>query len=273
MNFKSYDCMNKAQIDELYNNTQAIDDFSEILRDFQWRSRKTYEQHNWKRDLSYGDKPRERYDFYKSDSDDAPTYIFIHGGYWSNCCKEDFSFISEGPIAKGMNVILVEYTLAPEVTMTEIVQEISRFIESVTTDRHKLDISHSPLYLAGHSAGGHLAALHRGHSNISKVHMISALVDLKPISLSWLQDSLRLTPEEIDLYSPLLNVQKGNATLVCVGANELSELRYQSTNYAVLCENKGEDVGLLHIPGATHFSILNDIADPNGCQMSLLMRM
>ncbi|ROR06238.1 alpha/beta hydrolase [Erwinia sp. JUb26] len=273
MNSILYKNMNKEELDAAYNNTKAIDNFPEVLRDFQARSLKTYNKHSWVRDLTYGNKPRQRFDFLSRGVANAPTYIFIHGGYWSNCNKEDFAFIAEGPVAHGMNVILAEYTLAPEATMTDIVNEIKMLIENVIADKHKLGLSNSPLYLAGHSAGGHLSALYRSHPGITKVHTISALVDLKPISLSWLQDNLKLTAEEINKYSPLLHIQKGSPTLISVGASELSELVRHSTDYAVACEKVGENVGLIHVPQATHFSILTDLADPNGWQIRALMSM
>ncbi|MFG1173990.1 alpha/beta hydrolase [Erwiniaceae bacterium CAU 1747] len=265
--------MNKEEIDAAYNNTKAVENFPALLGECQARSATTYRQHHWVRDLPYGNKPRQRFDFLSSGVPDAPTYIFIHGGYWSNCNKEDFSFIAEGPVAHGMNVILAEYTLAPAATMTEIVNEIEMLMDNVISDKHHLGLSDSPLILAGHSAGGHLAALFRSHAKIARVHMISALVDLKPISLSWLQEKLKLTVEEISLYSPLLQIQKGAPTLISVGAKELSELVGQSTDYAVACEKMDENAALIHVPQATHFSVLNDLADPNGCQLGALMRM
>lgn len=265
--------MSEEEINAAYNNTKAVDNFTELLRDFQDRSIKVYHKYNWVRDLHYGRESRERFDFLSCGISNAPTYIFIHGGYWTNCTKEDFSFIAEGPVTNGMNVVLVEYTLAPEATMTDIVQEIKLLIEHIISDKSNLGLSESPLYLAGHSAGGHLSALYRSHSRISKIHMISALVDLNPISLSWLQNSLKLTSDEISLYSPLFNIQNGAATLISVGARELSELIRHSTDYAVACEKNGEKVGLIHLPDATHFSMLNDLADPNGWQLRALMKM
>lgn len=268
-----YRNMTKTELDLSYNNTQAADNFPEMLREFQMRSRNTYNTYNWKRDLRYGNKPRERYDFLSCGINNAPTYLFIHGGYWSNCVKEDFAFISEGPHAYGMNVILAEYTLAPDATMTEIVNETGMLIEHVIADTDNLGISGNPLYLAGHSAGGHLSALYRSHPGVSKVHMISALVDLEPISLTWLQEKLNLTADEISAYSPLLHIQKGAVTMISVGAKELSELVRHSTDYAVACEKVGENVGLLHLPEATHFSVLNDLAEPDGWQINALMKM
>lgn len=67
--------------------------------------------------------------------------MFIHGGYWSNCTKEDFAFIAEGPLARDLNVVLVEYTLAPEATITEIVDQIGQLLEHLAADRDGLGLA------------------------------------------------------------------------------------------------------------------------------------
>ena len=45
--------------------------------------------------------------------------MFIHGGYWQARAKEIFTVMAEGPMAHGINVALIGYTLAPEATLDE----------------------------------------------------------------------------------------------------------------------------------------------------------
>ena len=75
-------------------------------------------------DLAYGPRPRNRIDFIKCDPPRAPTLVFVHGGYWQMRAKESFAFAATGPLAAGINVALVGYTLAPAASMDEIVAEI-----------------------------------------------------------------------------------------------------------------------------------------------------
>ncbi len=84
------------------------------------RLRKRYPGHL---DLRYGPRERNRIDFLKA-AENAPTLLFIHGGYWQNRAKEVFTVFAEGPMAHGINVALIGYTLAPEATLDEIVAEI-----------------------------------------------------------------------------------------------------------------------------------------------------
>src|SRR5712691_1301938 len=54
----------------------------------------------------------------------AATLAFIHGGYWQMNAKESFAFIAEGPLAHGINVAALGYTLAPDADIDRIVGEI-----------------------------------------------------------------------------------------------------------------------------------------------------
>lgn len=259
-----YRGMDRPALDAAYDNTKAIPDFPAVLADFRARSAALYAAASCRRDLRYGDHPRERYDWIACGQPDAPTFVFIHGGYWQNCDKEDFAFIAGGPLARGFNVVLVEYTLAPEASMTRIVGEIGRLLDHLAADRDGLGTAGRPLVLSGHSAGGHLTAQFRAHPAVTAALPISALVDLEPIALSWLDDKLRLSAQEVDAYSPLRHVGKGAPTVVAVGGAELPELVRHSDEYAAACATAGEPVELIHLPDCTHFSVLDDLAHADG---------
>ncbi len=113
---------------------------------------------------------------------DAPTVVYIHGGYWQTLSKEDFAFVAKGPLELGYNVVLAEYTLAPQSSMTQIVQEIGRLLDHLSANRDELKIGRGPVCLVGHSAGGHLSLVHRSHPLLAHTMAISPLVDLEPIS-------------------------------------------------------------------------------------------
>lgn len=268
-----YRDMDRAALDAAFDNTKAISNFPAVFARFQHDSQETYSTYGGRRDLRYGEKARERYDFIPSGRAAQATYIFLHGGYWSHCAKEDFAFIAGSLVPNGINVALAEYTLAPEISVTGIVEEIGGLIQHLSDDRDRLGIETLPLYLGGHSAGGHLALMYRAHPAISRVHAISPLVDLEPMRLCWLQDSLKLTYEETRTLSPIRHIKPGAPTMISVGADELIGLRSQATEYALACEAAGERIGLLHVPGCTHFSILEDLANPVSWQLEAFLKL
>jgi pimeloyl-ACP methyl ester carboxylesterase len=266
----SYRGMDRAALDLAYNNVQAEPGYQPKMERFKEQSDTFYRSVTAKRDIAYGERPRQRFDWLSCGQAAAPTFVFIHGGYWQNYTKEDLAFVAKGPLARGFNVALAEYTLAPEATMTEIVGEIGLLLDFLQAHEGEAGFGGRPVCLCGHSAGGQLAALHRGHPAVTLTLMISAIFDLEPIALSWLNEKLGLTREEVVRYSPILQIASGAPTIVSVGEAELPELIRQSNDYAATAKGQEKSFTFLALSGRTHFSILDDLADPNGIHMTVV---
>ncbi|WP_144141934.1 alpha/beta hydrolase [Paraburkholderia sp. BCC1884] len=265
-----YRGMDQTALRAAYDNVAAVADVAARMLGFQARSAALYSATTCRRDVQYGPQPRQRFDWLPCGRPDAPVFVFIHGGYWQARSKEDFAFVASGPLGCGFNVVLAEYTLAPEASMTGIVGEIGALLTALAEDREGLG-TRGPICLAGHSAGGQLSALYRAHESVVHAMPISALVDLEPIAMSWLNDKLQLTPEEIDAYSPMRHIGHGVPMTISVGTAELAELVRHSEEYATACRQAGERVEFVPLPGCNHFTILDDLALPDGVQMRALL--
>lgn len=267
--------LTQAQRDAAYSNSGAVGNFPEIMARFQAHSQAFYAAHNCQRGLRYGPGERQLFDWIPARvTGPAPVFIFIHGGYWQYCVKEDFSFVAQGPLAHGMHVALVEYSLAPQARMTDIVADIGAFLDHVEERRDGLNIDGRRVCLSGHSAGGHLTAVHRDHPLVTHTLPISALVDLAPIRQTNLNHALGLSDEEVQRFSPLRHLHSGQKPCaVAVGGAELPELQRHSQVYADAAVQCGQPVSLLTLPGLHHFSVLDDLADPGGLQVSALLEL
>lgn len=259
-----YRGMDRDALGRAYNNSAAVPDAADKIADFLGRSAAVYASFDVKRDLAYGDGARQRLDWIAGPRVGAPTFAFIHGGYWQSRAKEDFAHIAAGPLARGFNVALIEYTLGPEARMGEMVDEIGQAVDFLASCTADWGADPRRLCLAGHSAGGHLAACHRNHPAVSLVLGISGLYDLEPIRLGPLNDKLDLSPDEVAAHSPERRIAPGARTLLTVGAIELPELIRQSTDYAVALRRHGERVEEIAAPGRDHFNVLETIATPDG---------
>ena len=264
--------MTRPELDLAYSNSSRVADFPGLMQQMRAESAAFYAARDCRRDLRYGPGPRETFDWFSCGADGAPTLVFVHGGYWQSCDKEDFAFVAAGPLQRGFNVVLAEYRLAPDTDMTGIVAQIGALLDHLAQDPAGLGTRGRPVCLSGHSAGGHLAAVHRSHPAVESVLAISGLYDLLPISLGALNDKLRLTAQQVADHSPQVHVTKGAPMVVAVGANELPELIRQSDDYAQVCTQAGERVQLLHVPGRDHFNILHDLADPDGHMLQALIQ-
>jgi len=263
--------MTRAELDVAYNNVKAEPDSAGLMERYREKGRALYQSIAVVRDVSYGPGPRQRFDWVFCDRPAAPTFVFIHGGYWQNYTKEDLAFVAYGPVAHGFNVALAEYTLAPQASMTQIVGEIGSLLDHLASTESPAGFGGRPVCLCGHSAGGQLAALHRSHPAVQVTVAVSGLFDLEPISLSWLNDKLQLTPTEVGDYSPLRQIRRGSRTIVAVGSVELPELVRHSAEYAEACCGKGEAASYLLLPDRTHFTILNDLAKPYSALLSAVL--
>src|SRR5207302_11378690 len=120
------------------------------------------------RDISYyqgarGDEFRHRLDLYlPKGKKDYPVAVLIHGGAWvmgDNRCCGLYSAVGEFLASRGVGVALPNYRLSPGVKHPEHVKDVARAFAWARTHIADLGGCPSQVFLAGHSAGGHLAAL------------------------------------------------------------------------------------------------------------------
>ena len=144
--------LDRASLDKAYNNAAAVANSAAMVAAWEHRSALLRQQYGGVFDLCYGPRPRNRIDFLKSGTPAAPTLIFLHGGYWQMRSKDAFTFVASGPLSAGINVALVGYTLAPEVSMDEMVSEIRRALDWLASDLPGLGAVPSKIILSGWSA-------------------------------------------------------------------------------------------------------------------------
>jgi arylformamidase len=260
-----YRGMNRAALDAAYNNGAAVADRAYWIARWKEKSAALRASRGARLDVVYGPRPRERLDYFASGIAGAPLFVFIHGGYWQSNEKETFAFVAEGPLARGIDVALLGYTLAPEVRLTDIVDEMYQALTYL--DQHASDFGFDRLKIvvAGWSAGGHLTAAVADHPAFCAGMPISGIFDLEPIALNYLNEKLQLDANEIATQSPLRTLSDKSPPLrVFVGGAELPELRRQSAEFAAAARARGLPVRLSELPGHHHFSILDEIARPDG---------
>lgn len=264
--------MNRAALDAAYNNRAAVPGFDAIAEKRKQRSAHVRRTRLGRFDLPYGEGARERLDFFPAYRPDAPILAFIHGGYWQAGDKESSSFLVEGPLAHGIAVALIEYTIAPEAEMDRIVGEIRRAVDWLAAHAASLGGNARRLYVCGHSAGGHLTAMMLDKPAVAGAIAISGLFDLEPIRLSYLNDKLGLTAACARRNSPQFHLPAEAPTLVvAVGAAELPELVRQSADYSAALRARGLPIRYLPLPGHDHFTILDELANPEGALCAAML--
>jgi acetyl esterase/lipase len=264
----TYRGMDRAALDAAYNNSAAIggmDARDRFIAEVTKRSAALAAKTGAQRNLAYGSAPRQTLDFFSCGKAGAATLAFIHGGYWRSTEKEAWGYVAEGPLAHGLHVANIEYTLAPQIRMDGIVAEIRQTIAWLRANLGRLGGDPGKLYIAGHSAGGHLTAMAIAEPGVRGGIAISGVFDLEPILISSMNADIRLDENEAKRNSPQFNLPaKAPPLIVAVGGGELPEFLRQSEDYHAAWTAKGLKGKLLKLGTHNHFSVLEDLANPQG---------
>lgn len=255
------------------NNGVHVPESVDLVAGWEQRSTEMRARHSDHLDLRYGPRERNRIDFFKA-ADKAPTLLFIHGGYWQTRAKETFASFAAGPMAHGINVALTGYTLAPDATLDEIVGEIHAAIDHLAGRLPALGGDGGDIVVSGWSAGGHLTSMALSHPKVRAGMAISGIYDLEPIRHSYLNVKLKLDGPMSKRNSPMAQAGGVKKPLsLVVGDAELPLLRKQTADFAGHRARYGLPVTYEEIPGANHFSIMNELASPAGRVTTLIRQL
>jgi arylformamidase len=262
------------EVERGYNNRAAVSDHPQWFARWAEGSREARERYAPTLDLRYGPNPKETLDLFVPAGDARGTLLFIHGGYWRALDKADHSFVAGPVVEQGFAVAVINYDLCPQVSIAVIVDEVRRAVAWLVRDGARHGAEPSRIVVAGHSAGGHLAAMtlatpasafgtspHPVRAAVS----VSGVHDLEPMVLFSFNADFRLDAAEARRLSPVRLSPATNAPLlVAVGGDETGEfLRQSQAMWDAWPQNRPEgDGGPLRLPGKHHFSVVFDYADP-----------
>jgi arylformamidase len=271
-----YRGMDRAALDAAYNNTAAVGiaKREEYVAGWVARSNALRKARPARLNEPYGEGARQRIDMFSCGTPGAPTLVYIHGGYWQMNDKDPSAFVGEGLLPAGFNLALVEYTLAPAARLDQIVAEVRAAVAWVIAHAKEYGGDPARVFVSGHSAGGHLTAMAMNDRRVAGGIAISGIYDLEPIRLNYLNDKLGLDPAETERNSPMRHLpSEAGPLVVTVGLGELPELVRQSEEYAAAWTKKGLHGRYLPVSKHDHFSILEELAQPQGVILKALKEM
>jgi acetyl esterase/lipase len=118
-----------------------------------------YRRHS---NIHYGAGSQHRLDVYVPNSlpmKPSPLFVFWHGGRWTFGDKGDYRFVGAALAELGYVTVIANYRHYPEVKMPGFMDDAARAALWASVHAEEFGADPKRLYLMGHSAGAHLAAL------------------------------------------------------------------------------------------------------------------
>ena len=216
------------------------------------------------RDQRYGDGPRQVADLFPASRPGAPIVLFFHGGFWRALSKDHVGHIV-GPLSQaGVAAVLPGYDLCPSVPLRTVALLWAR------QQAARLNGDPDRIYVAGNSAGAHLAAMMLAEdwtrhglarAPIAGAILVTGIYDLRAILRIQVNEDVRLAAEDVPALSPqFLPLQCRVPAIVAVGGAEPPLWIEQSRRFAAKLSATGADVRLMEVPGLHHFSITQSLS-------------
>lgn len=283
MTYRNYD---REGLDAQYNLRLLVENVPGYFERWQRWSGNSRRRLAGTLDVAYGEKPGERMDVFASSRSGgaAPVHVFIHGGYWHSRDKAEFSYLAEGLVEAGTVVVLLNYSLAPEADMDEIVRQNRAALVWLWHRAGDYGGDRERIFVSGHSAGGHLAAMMAitdwpafdpdlPVDLVKGGCAISGIYDLEPIRLCYLNDIVGLDGDMAARNSPIRHIPPRAAPLIlCVGGDETPEYQRQQAEFADAWRQAGHGLALVEAPGHHHFTVVDELGRAGSALNSALRR-
>lgn len=268
------DAGDDVRIDEInrqLNVSSAIPDFDDHTA--LWtQSSESYREH-WPdahMGVRYGANDNCTMDLFRnsySTSELQPVVVFFHGGYWRRFSGRDFSFVARPLNAVGAMVAVVDYPLVPRVSFAGLIESCIEAVSWVVRSIEQYGGDPEYVLLLGHSAGAHIGAVLANHdwedpavpASLKMMMGISGLYDLQPVQASFLNETLQLTCQDVERYSPSQGSVSPIPTVLAVGGLETDIFREQAVQFAASRTSAGCPTDVVVLDGLNHMQTLTEL--------------
>jgi len=228
------------------------------------------------RDISYGPDSRNKLDQYKPQSASlGKVLIFVHGGSWTNGSKDMYVELGKTFARHGIETLVINYRLAPGNNYSNMASDVTQAVAWAVKN------CRGEIYLMGHSAGAHLAAL-----VCSDTRYFQALQLKDPVKGVIVDDAFGLDLNDYFAFisspyaahyipafgrdesswkdaSPILHVARGNTTkfLVLSGSNTYKPIKTGSRKFYEKLKKESIAVTGYVIAGKGHQEMITGLKD------------
>jgi arylformamidase len=270
-----YGKYDQAGLDAQFNLRARFPDHPQFMAAWAREGEAERKKPGWQLDLAYGPSPAEKLDLLlptTAKERRAPLLVFIHGGYWQFLDKRDVDWMAPPFAAQGVAFAAINYALAPMVGLDEIVRQVRSALAWLWRNAPALGCDPHRIYVAGHSAGGHLTAMLAATDwaglgglpadLVKGAFPISGIYDLEPMRLCYHNAALKMDAATAARVTPQHMKPHTQKIWFTVGSKETDEFQRQQKELAAAWKRSGADVTVVEAAGLHHFDILEKFCDP-----------
>ena len=225
--------------------------------------------------FSYGSHPRQALDVYRPVERGLapePVVVFFYGGRWQSGNRRDYAFIAHTLAEKGIVTVVPDYRVYPEVRFPSFVQDGADAVKWVKRNISSYGGDPERVFLMGHSAGAHIAAMIAFDEHYLGRPMDSGMLagfiglagpyDFLPLSSRTLKD-LFGPPDRYPDSQPVNFVDGGESPALLLHGDEDSTVWPRNTiRMAAAIEQAGGSVTTHVYPEVNHVEIIGALAKP-----------
>jgi acetyl esterase/lipase len=217
------------------------------------------------KDLPYvdnGDPAKQRLDIYRPD--DGKTHavvVFVHGGAWVRGDRSQYPAIGGRLAAAGLVVVVPSYRLAPKHPHPAQIEDAAAAVAWTVKNIARHGGDPKRIFLAGHSAGGHLVSLLATNPQWLAKHELKPADFRGVLALSGVYDVALVanlfgpSPESIQAASPLRHTSGALPPfLVTYCEFDYAFLPQQARLFDAALRRSGQRSRLVFVPGENHIS-------------------
>lgn len=263
----------QEELDREYDQSSLVPNVSEIQKKNGEDSARIRAGMECILDVSYGPTVLERLDVFPAAEKGAPVVVYHHGGAWTRSSKDQCSYVAPPFVAAGVNVVVLDFNLAPQVSLDEIVRQNRAGIAWAWHNAAEYGWDRDRIHSVGHSSGGHICGMMlvtdwEGMYGlpadvIKSAAPCSGMYDLEPVRFSHRNSYLDLTEKAADRNSSIRHIPgKGFPITVAWGTGELTEFQRQNREFAAAWKAAGHPVESFVLEGLNHFEVGREIFNP-----------
>ena len=227
-------------------------------------------------DIPYGNLPRQVLDIYQPQTHQQakpPVIVFFYGGSWDSGNKADYKFAAEAFTSNGFIAVIPDYRVYPEVLFPAFMADPAKAARWVKDHIQEFGGDPSRVFLAGHSAGAHIAVMLALNEDYLAKEQLKTSDFSGTIGLAGPYDFLPLTSERLKVIfgpedqrwkSQPINFVTGHnqPILLLVGLKDGTVGTHNTYNMAAKIKAKGGPVQVVELPSYGHIDMVAKLAKP-----------